>query len=62
MLAPALATAPTVDQDGTDQARTSLASFVNGPTALGVPGDLALADRDQRLLHDLGLIIVVANR
>jgi hypothetical protein len=31
-LAPALAAAPTVGQDGTDQARTSLAAFINGPT------------------------------
>ncbi len=31
-LAPALAAAPKVGQDGTDQARTSLAAFINGPT------------------------------
>ena len=31
-LAPALDAAPTVGQDGTDQARTSLAAFINGPT------------------------------
>jgi hypothetical protein len=34
-LAPALAAAPEVGQDGTDQARTSLAAFVNGPTGVG---------------------------
>jgi hypothetical protein len=36
-LAPALAAAPTVGQDGTDQARTSLAAFVNGPTGAANP-------------------------
>jgi hypothetical protein len=36
-LAPALANAPTVGQDGTDQARTSLAAFVNGPTGASNP-------------------------
>ena len=36
-LAPALAAAPTVGQDGTDQARTSLAAFVNGPTGATNP-------------------------
>jgi hypothetical protein len=36
-LAPALAAAPTVGQDGTDQARTSLAAFVNGPTGANNP-------------------------
>ena len=33
-LAPALAAAPTVGQDGTDQTRTSLAAFVNGPAGV----------------------------
>ena len=36
-LAPALAAAPEVGQDGTDQARTSLAAFVNGPTGVTNP-------------------------
>lgn len=36
-LAPALDAAPTVGQDGTDQARTSLAAFVNGPTGIANP-------------------------
>ncbi|HEX3089461.1 MAG TPA: hypothetical protein VHQ23_12460 [Ilumatobacteraceae bacterium] len=36
-LAPALANAPSVGQDGTDQARTSLAAFVNGPTGAANP-------------------------
>jgi hypothetical protein len=36
-LAPALASAPTVGQDGTDQARTSLAAFINGPTGANNP-------------------------
>jgi len=36
-LAPALDAAPTVGQDGTDQARTSLAAFVNGPTGATNP-------------------------
>ena len=36
-LAPALAAAPKVGQDGTDQARTSLAAFVNGPTGAANP-------------------------
>jgi hypothetical protein len=36
-LAPALAAAPKVGQDGTDQARTSLAAFVNGPTGASNP-------------------------
>ena len=36
-LAPALAAAPTIGQDGTDQARTSLAAFVNGPTGAANP-------------------------
>jgi hypothetical protein len=36
-LAPALAAAPNVGQDGTDQARTSLAAFVNGPTGAANP-------------------------
>ena len=36
-LAPALGAAPTVGQDGTDQARTSLAAFVNGPTGVNNP-------------------------
>src|SRR3954453_6068458 len=36
-LAPALDAAPTVGHDGTDQARTSLAAFVNGPTGVANP-------------------------
>src|SRR3954470_5067330 len=36
-LAPALDAAPTAGQDGTDQARASLAAFVNGPTGVTSP-------------------------
>ena len=36
-LAPAMDAAPTVGQDGTDQARASLAAFVNGQTGAGNP-------------------------
>ena len=36
-LAPALAAAPKVGHDGTDQARASLAAFVNGPTGATNP-------------------------
>jgi len=37
VLAPALDAAPTLGQDGTDQARTSLAAFVNGRTGAANP-------------------------